>query len=237
MSGLYLPGEVVPVKVPAASWTTAQGWLYSWVRTDHPGYRLLSSDGRLLTVASGTYRWDDFIVAINTAATAVGGTFDKHRTGYITFGCGTTIVWPDRLGWLLGLGVEAGGSTSGSAQSPYVPPGGIPLLGATWDRVRVEREREIITDRSRRFGGYVFGAARLWSCRLSMTRYGYDALRTGWCLRGKVTIAGSSTTAMAAAVPGGALTGYVLGLEGAPAWSGPTQDTCTVTMLVAAVTT
>ena len=150
---------------------------------------------------------------------------------------GSTTIF-DRSGWLTGLGTEAGQAyPAGDFQSAFVPPGGIPLLGATWDRVRVEREKEILSDRSRRFGGYVFGGARIWAWRLTMTRFAYDALCTGWCLRGKVTLAGSSTTAMAAAVPGGALTGYVLGLEGAPSWVGPSQQDIAVTLLVAATTT
>ena len=65
MSGLYLPSDVVPQ--PCTRWPTANAWLYSWVRTDHPGYRSASFAGVRLTAASGTYRWDDYIATLNTA--------------------------------------------------------------------------------------------------------------------------------------------------------------------------
>lgn len=234
MTALYIPGAVVP-QVPNR-WPKANAWLYGYVKTDHPGYRQVTVGGVLQQVEDGYHRWDEYIDALDTALGSAGWAAVIGPEGKVSLtGGDEPLVWPDRMGWLLGMVQEAGdASVAGlETESRWVPPGGIPLLGATWERMRHERETEIIADRSRRFGGYVWGGARLWSWRLVMTRYAYDALCAGWCLRGKVTIAGSSLTAMGSAVPGGALTGYVLGLEGAPSWVGPTQQDAEVTLIVA----
>lgn len=233
MSGLYLPGEVVPQRVPA--WLrTAPAWLYSWVRTDHPGYRRITVAGVPYTVASGTYRWDDYIAALQTA---VGAACDVtlDSSGYIGLDPVGVAAFPDRLGWLIGYGSAT--SSTGTSASTYVPPGGLPLLGATWDDVKVERERELVLDRSRRQSGYVFGGSRVWRWRLTMTRYSFEALCAGWCLRSKVSLVGSTSSAMSSSTPAGVLSGYVLGLDGAPVWDGPTQEICRATLLVAGVTT
>lgn len=232
------PEEVRP-SIPA-SWPTASAWLYSWVRTDHPGYRQIRIAGATYTITSGTYRWDDFIAQIGTDTAAAAGQTSIGSDGRVTIQYDTAVAaWPDRLGWLLGMGKEAGTSEASSAEliSRFVPPGGIPLFGVTWTEVRVEREREQILDRSRRQSGYVFGGARVWRCVLRMTRWALEALQTGWCLRGKITLVGSVSSAMSSTVPGGALTGVALHLEGAPAWDDSTQQTCTVTMLVAGALT
>lgn len=239
MSGLYLPGETAPAA--PASWPKANAWLYSWPRSDHPGYRVVRVGGTWCQVASTTgQRWDTYVAALSTALSAAGWSAAIGTDGRVTLsGSSAVLSYPDRLGWLLGMGTE-GGLTEGAAVtsrvSRYVPPGGIPLLGATWEEVSVERERELVMDRQRRQSGYVFGGARVWRWRLSLTRWGLEALRSRWCLRGKVTLAGSSITAIDSATPGGALTGYALSLEGAPTWDGPTQTTCQVTLLVAGST-
>lgn len=234
---LYLPGEMV--QTAPRSWPTASAWLYGYVRTDHPGYRSVSWAGVTQTIASGTYRWDDYLTA---AATAFGAFVDiasdtSGRVGLVSQTTNVPTVWLDRFGWLCGLGFDAGEtSTIADYQSPFVPPAGIPLLGLVWSQVSVERERELSLDRSRRSSGYVFGGARIWRCTLTMTRWSYEALCTGWCLRGKVSLVGSTSSAMSSSVPAGVLTGQVLGLEGAPVWDGPTQEICRVTMLVAGST-
>lgn len=237
MSGLYLPGAVVPQRV--TTWAAASAWLYSWVRTDHPGYRTVKIDGVPFTLPSSTYRWDDYIAAVDTLTAAYQG-YSIESGGRIAVsdvGSYSRVTY-DRMGWLMGLGVEAGATiTSAAYASAYVPPGGIPLLGATWDEVSLERERELVTDRSRRQSGYVFGGARVWRFRLTMTRFAYEALAQGWCLRGKVSLVGSTSSAMSASTPAGVLSGYVLGLDGAPVWDGPTQEICRATLLVAGTTT
>lgn len=239
MSGLYLPGEVVP-QAPA-SWPKANAWLYSWPRSDHPGYRVIRVGGVWCQVASTTgQRWDLYVAALSTALSAAGWSAAIGADGRVTLsGSSAALSYPDRLGWLLGMGTEAGLDEAAAASrvSRFVPPGGIPLLGATWDEVSLERERELVADRQRRQSGYVFGGARVWRWRLHLTRWALEALQSRWCLRGALTLAGSTTTAIGSAVPGGALTGTALSLEGAPVWDGPTQTTCRVTLLVAGTTT
>lgn len=245
MSGLYLPGEVVPSVPPSRAWSTtgAKGWLYGWARSDHLGYRQVRVGGNVAVVASTTgKRWDQYIADLSTALTAAAGwTATIGTDGRVTLaGASGILSYPDRLGWLLGMGAEAGtieAAAVASRVSRFVPPGGIPLLGLTWTEVNVEREKELVTDRTRRQGGYAFGGARIWRWQLKMSRWAYEALCVGWCLRGKITLAGSSTTAISSAVPGGALTGYVLGLVGSPTWDGPTQEVCTATLIVAGDTT
>jgi hypothetical protein len=47
-----------------------------------------------------------------------------------------------------------------------------------------------------------------------MTRWALQSLLTGWCLRGKVTaVCGNNTTAIGPSESGGAITGFVLGLD------------------------
>jgi hypothetical protein len=227
---LFLPGAVVQ---QPARWSSrpATGFIYSWVRTDHPGYRRLSVGGVPFILPSGTYRFDELITAIDAAMPGTCTMASNGRVSFATAGLG----FPDRLGWLLGFGREGGTSeVTALHDAPFVAPGCIPLQSITWERVTVEREREIVTDRSRRQGGYVFGAARLWIWTVGMTRHAFDALSTGWCLRSKVTVAGASLTAISSAVPGGALTGHVLGLDGSPTWDGPTNDTCRARIVIAA---
>jgi hypothetical protein len=238
---LILPDRVVP-SVPQ-SWPRAVGWLYSWVRSDHLGYRTISLDGSDATVASTTgKRWDLYVADLSTALTTAGSwTAAIGTDGRVTLaGASRTIGYPDRLGWLLGMGTEAGtkeAATTTSRVSRFVPPGGIPLMGITWESVDLERESELVTDRSMRQGGYIFGGARVWRWRLKMSRWAYEALCSGWCMRSKITLAGSSTTAISSSVPGGALTGHALGLAGAPTWTGPQQDIAEVTLVVAGAAT
>lgn len=241
MTALVIPGEVTP-STPTL-WPRAVGWLYSWPRSDHPGHRTISIGGAEAKVASTTgKRWDLYVADLSTALTAAAGwTATIGTDGRLTLaGSSKVVKYPDRLGWLCGMGRDAGTvetAATTSLVSRYVPPGGIPLMGITWESVDVERERELLMDRQRRQSGYVFGGARVWRWTLQMSRWGYEALCTGWCLRGKVTLAGSSTTAISSSVPGGALTGHALGLVGAPAWTGPNQQIARVTMLVAGTAT
>lgn len=237
MSALYLP-ETAP-QTPPQVWDKADGWIYSWVRTDHPGYRTVSFAGVRFTVASGTYRWDNYITVMNTAFGAVVGVAldAQGRVSWSSTGPTVPTYFVDRLGWLIGLGVEAGVSLNdGDFQSRFVPPGGVPLLGIDWVEVGVEREKERLKDLSMRQGGYVYGGARLWHCPVTMSRWAWEALRAGWCLRGKVTLASArgSGAAMGAANPTGTLTGKILGLDGEPRWLDPTtQRICTATLVVA----
>lgn len=126
-----------------------------------------------------------------------------------------------------------------SVTSLYAPPGCVPCLGIVWDEVDMQREREVVYDRSRRQQGYVFGDTRVWRVRATMTRYALEALLSGWCLRGKVTMYDPvNPSAMSASEPGGSLTGYVLGLQDV-AWldADSIQGLASVTMLVSTTTT
>jgi hypothetical protein len=233
MSAVTPLGEVVRTPLPASFYVAAKparAWLYGYVRTDHPGYRRITIGGTPFVVTSGTYRFDALVAQIQTD---VGGaaTITHESPGYVqTSG---VVTFPDRLGWVCGFGDAA----YDDHPAPFIPPAGIPLYGAQWDAVDVEREREIIQDRSRRQGGYVFGAARVWRWTLTMHRYALEALLTGWCLRGQITIIGAGVgVTMGATEPGGAFTGHALGLDGGPAWGGPTMDIATVRLLVAGTT-
>lgn len=232
---LMLPGQVVP-RVPL-SWPLAKGWIYSYVRTDHPGYRRLAPGGAPMVIASGTYRWDLFVAELVAQLIPRGGGGGIDGGGGVFLDTvSATCVWPDRLGWLLGFGVEAGATTTGEPQSLFVPPGGIPLMGVSWDEVTIEREREQIVDAARRHAGYVFGGARLWRCGVQMSGWAYEALAQRWCLRGQVTLLASSLTAMSASVSDGALTGSILGLAGVE-WAQKQRLTCKATLIVAGNTT
>lgn len=232
MSGLFLPGELVPQAVPSLA--AAKGWIYGYVRTDHPGYRSLTVAGVPYRVTSDTYRFDALITQIATDVAALSIAIDPSGP---VFGSLTgTLAFPDRLGWLLGLGADGDAINTGWS-SPFLSPAAIPLMGISWSEVRIEREKEAIVDAARRQGGYVFGGARLWTCNAEMHRWAYEALAQRWCLRGQVTLLAASSTPMSASVSDGALTGYSLGLAGPPEWDNAQRLSCKATLLVAGTTT
>jgi hypothetical protein len=218
--------EGIPMEIPQA-WPTAMGWLYSWVDTSVVGYREVDLDALgSVTIGSDYQRWDEFvadlITAVDTAASG-SGALTYQPDGRLFFDSvadvAEVVTWTDRLGWLCGFGVEAGATdeewfNAGVSRSRFVPPGGIPLLSCSWSEVDVDTDGDAILDRHRKRQGYVYGAARLWSVRATMTRWALQALMTGWCLRGKLTaVALSELNAIDPAEPGGAITGYVLGLD------------------------
>ncbi len=238
-----MPGEVVR-SIPA-TWPVADGFIYSHVRTDHPGYRQIQIGGITYTVASGIYRWDEFIAAVTDALNAAPAQFELANTGQVSFDPDDTVPvrYPDRLGWLLGLARDAGTSEVGggnftSTASRFVPPGGIPLMAMSWSEVVVEAEVKAIVDASRRIHGHTFGSARIWRVPVTLTRWALEALRTGWCLRSEVTIVGSdlSTTPMSSSAPNGALNGYILGIEGSVEWLDPQVEYIAKATLVVAGT-
>lgn len=216
--------EGLPFEIPE-EWPVAQGWLYSWVDTSVPGYRAFDMDGfGAVTVADGYWRWDLLMaeVASQVDALVAPGLFTERSDGRLQFefsGYGDPVIWTDRLGWLMGFGMESGSSDEELAAadlscSRFVPPGGIPCLGVSWREVEIQSEAEAIFDRHRRRQGFVFGAARLWRLRITLTRWALQSLLTGWCLRGKVTaVCGNNTTAIGPSESGGAITGFVLGLD------------------------
>ena len=134
----------------------------------------------------------------------------------------------------MGIVHDAGAVTTADTSSYFIPPAGIPLLGATWESVTSEVERRQIVDRHRRNQGFVWGASEVFKCSLTMHRWALEALQTGWCLRGKVTLGGATKldTPVGLADPDGAITGYVLGIDGIE-WLDQTQTHARVTMSIA----
>lgn len=178
-------------------------WLYGYVDTDHPGYRKVTLGASAITVGAGYYRWDALVTAVNSAVSGAGWGLASTSTGITTLtkGSGTaSVTWPDRLGWVLGFNTRPGTSegTVGALTSRAVPPAAIPLLGATWDDVEVRKDTQFVVDRNLRGHGYVFGTSRVWRWRLVMSSGSLDALKTGWCLNGKVVISPANPTGLGA---------------------------------------
>lgn len=230
---MVAPREVVQTAAPWATLPPAAAWLLGYVRTDAPGYREINLGSVIITAASGDLRFDAWVAALDTASLAVGGDNVNWETnGRVLFAGGFT--YPDRAGWLAGVGVEAGTTANQSdGSSVFIPPAGIPLIGATWTQVIDDADRRQLLDRHRRNQGYVWGSALLWRCKLVMHRYALEALQTGWCLRGKVTLrcADMLDTPISSTEPRGAITGYALGLDSV-SWLDSIQQNARVEMTI-----
>ena len=142
------PREQLRTPWPADRRPAAFAWLLGYVRTDVPGYReLVPSEGLAILASSTGYRFDALITA--AAAAAPGADIAWATDGSVQ---SDNITCPDRLGWVFGWGTEAG-ATFSNAVSYFVPPAGIPLMGATWTKVERESDRRQIIDRHRRNQG------------------------------------------------------------------------------------
>ena len=221
---------------------TPSAFLYGYVDTDIPGYRKVSLGGSVKTVAAGYYRWDAFITAINSAISSAGWVLASTSTGLTSLakGSGTgAVVWTDRLGWLLGYDQPPGGAegTVSGVMARAVAPGAIPLIGATWESVEIQKERQFVVDRSQRGHGYVFGTSRVWRWKLVMSSFSLEALRTGWCLSGKVVVSAKDPTqlgsdsAWSTSNTGGYLEGVPVGVENVR-WLDELQTVAEVTLLI-----
>lgn len=227
-------GEVVQT---APDWTkmpVAQAWLLGYVRTDVDGYRNIEIEGTPYSPASsgtGGYRFDAYLDEINTVIAAYPSTLTWETSGRVQ-GDGLVIVC-DRLGWVIGHGAEASALFFGDV-SAFVPPAGIPLMGATWEHVETDADRRLILDESLRNQGYAWGAAQLWRCKLVMHRYALEALQTGWCLNGRVCLAAANklSTPFSLSDPTGYIDGYVVG-DPVVSWRDPQQETAVVEMTIA----
>lgn len=228
----------------APEWQTTKTRKYtlqSFVRTDVPGHRNIQVGTKLLQVASGTYRWDAFITQIDTQLIAMGFLGCQLNAGYgvdIYLNSADTLSFPDRLGWLMGYGVDGGSSvptTADPRSAPFPAPGGVALLGATWTEVTLERERRAILDRHLRSTGYVWGSARLWRLVLTMTRGASEAFAAGWLRAGRVAVVpvGNEAVPLTPAVrPDGYLDGYIVAAD--TKWIDPsTQRFAEVTAILA----
>lgn len=228
-------------------------YLWGWVDTDHPGYRSLilggtgTSGGTTRTVASGYYRWPEFIAALSSALSASSWAASLGADGVVTLsGTSTRVRFPDRLGWLLGLDAEAGDTMGTGARTSVVsqlpPPGGVALLGAVIESLDVTRETALTLDRSRRAHGYVHGELALYRLRCVMTADTVDSVRAGWLTRGRVTVSWypAATYAAegawdAATNPAGYVDGDVVALESFD-WLDGLQETAEVSLVLAVTT-
>lgn len=228
---------VAPLETPyePAPWDSlgpAKALLLGYVRTDVPGYRELSATPDFGIVTAGEYRFDNLL----DQAVIDLPNCDWHLSsnGGVV-GAGSVLEAPDRLAWVVGYGVEAGGTISDDTRAHFVAPAGIPLMGFAWTEIRTEAERQKIVDQHRRNQGYVFGGAMVVQCKLTMHRWALGALLTGWCLRGKVTVGGITaigSSTLSAGEAAGAVTGYVLGIDSAK-WLGPTEEVAEVLLSIA----
>lgn len=231
-------GEHIPAPVPWSDLPVAAAWLLGYVHTTVPGYREFSTDGTPYIVSSGEWRFDALLEQMNTQVFgAIGETVtDWSPTGRGKFDAGGATIGlnepTDRLGWLLGGGVEANGPVGIGAR--YIPPAGIPLLGYQWDRIEKDADRNTVRDLYRRNQGYTWGGADIFRCRLHMHRWSLDALLNGWCTRGKVTLGGAAKLddPWSLSDPKGAITGYVLGTS-QPRWTDTIQSKAIVEMAIA----
>lgn len=229
------------VRDTPASWPMARAWIYAWIRTDVPGYRALAVGASPITVTSGTYRADQLVAQLDTDLTASGWDAAIDTAGRVTVSGspGAVVTWTDRLGWLLGLSPGAGyaEASATSVTSRWVPPAAIPLTGAMWSEVTIDREIETEIDRAGRRSGYVAGGARIWRWRITCSRWALQAIQCGVVLAGKVTISPHPTavTANDSTHPKGGITGYVV-RAGSPRWLGPVEEIAELDLVVAGVT-
>lgn len=200
----------------------AQYHIYSYVRTDVPGYRDIQIGSALCRLASGTYRFDEFVDVVDSAIGAFGfctlaGAGATPGRVTIDLNVSAALGFPDRLGWLLGFGTEAGVTLSVGTTfaSPFIPPGGFPLIGADWEEVELDRDLHANLDVLRRGSGYGWGGVRVWQVTATMTRWAVEAFLAGWVQRGRIAIvpAAYPSTAMSSAQPSGYLDGYVIQVQ------------------------
>ena len=225
---------------------TPTAWLYGYVQTLTPGYRKVSIAGTTYTVGAtdgAGVVWPTFISSLNSAISGASWTATTLSTGAVvltSLGAAAAIVFPDRLGGLLGMVAQPGAAmgTHTSLTSSVVPYAGIPLYGATWAQVDVSRSVEYQSDRMGRQRGYVYGGARLWTWDLCMSKEALTALQTGWCLRTKIKILGAGTggtgtvaNPISSSNPIGELSGYPMGIQSI-SWRDDTQTIADVRLLV-----
>lgn len=175
-------------------------WLYGQVSVQsvYPGYRLISLDGATRTLTSGAITLDawDFLTALDTAMSpsnwdvnVSGSAFTLGRSGV-----SRTVLWPDRLGWLLGFDTEPGESEQPAevilprAPSPLM----VPLLSVDPLPVVREQERRSMRRRLGQGGGFAFGDAETHRFRVLLDRVGVQALDAGWVFCGEVVLSGNT---------------------------------------------
>lgn len=229
------PAEFVTSKVAYSLW--------GYVRTDVPGYREVQVGSYVVRVPSGTYRWDAFITALATELGGIGwisqingndtpGTIRLEQDG----GSPGALMFPDRLGWLLGFGLEAGVSLPSGVlfEGAFIPPGGFPLIGAAWEEAEIDRDVQAQVSRLSRDAGFAWGSARIWRLRMTMSRWHLEAYRQRWLRAGRVAIVptGYESTAWSGSQPKGHLDGYIVS-DARVRWIDPLERIAEVTTLLA----
>lgn len=241
------------------------GMLMAWIDTDIPGYRefdCLDSVPTTTTVTAvaGYWHFWDYIFSSISPSMPAGWAIDFDpglaQVAIAGPGTATEVRWSDRSGFLLGYDKEPYPSEPAEVPvgsrffSRAVPPGAIPLLGATHEEVDLRRERVLHTSRFRRGYGYIFGGARIWRWKLTVSGAGVvnpdiasmsRALNAGFVGSGKVSIvmkgaatwAGAIATPFSSAALGGMLTGYVIAIENIDRVQDALLDTFEVSLLMA----
>ena len=217
-------------------------WLCAWVDSDSPGYRKMQIAAGTYTIAADYQRFPAWLADIDTAITAAGWSATLNNKGSVRMsGPSAAVTWTDRLGWLCGMASDPTDTegTVTSATSRIPPPGCIPLLSASWERVDRQVEEKITFDRWQRGHGYVWGSAELWRWKIQMVREAALSLQAGAVLSGKVTLTTVqpsetwSDTAWSSSNPDGFVDGYVVGLEPGR-WLGPYREIYECSLLLAA---
>lgn len=211
------------------------GFLFSYIDTNVPGFRYLKVGSTYVTVPPGYYDFRSYITALDGVLDAVGWSVSfSTTTGLVTLvsdsGSDLLTIY-DRTAIYLGLGAPAPSVFPGdgfSVTSSGAPPGCLHLMGATWEKIDVERERVLETTRIGRGYGYVWGGARLWRWKLhispsSIQSSAGDAaslystskpILSNFVSKGKVQIWMGDDDAITHTESGGKLDGYVVGLDG-----------------------
>jgi len=202
-------------------WPTPSAWLYGFIDTSVPGYRLVDNDGTALQLADGYYSFPAYIDELNTKMATDGGTATTDALGRVVIAGSAPMTWTDRLGWIIGLDVKPGDDSGSNATrtSDRPPPAAIPLMSVSWSRVDRAIETTIAIDRHRRGFGYVFGDNDLMRFRLLLHVQALRSFRDGWCLAGQVIVSTknpadfSSDSAWSPSNTDGYVQGYVVGVE------------------------
>ena len=223
---------------------TPQAFLYGYVQTETAGHRKIRIGGTDYTVAltgADGVVFPTFISGLSTAIVGAGWAATLNSTGSSTLsGSSAAVIFSDSLGMLLGMpypaGTSAGTVSSITSQTPS--PACIPLFGAEWTEVEIQRSVRYEVTRFARTHGYIYGGARLYTWVMVMDRESLNALRFGWVLRTKIRIQGAGTGgsgsvsgAIASNNPSGYLDGYPLGIQRVE-WIDGVQQIARVTMAV-----
>ena len=143
------------------------GFLFSYIDTNVPGFRRLKFGSTYTTVPPGYYDFRSYITALNAVLYVVGWTASfSTTTGLVTLTAGSgseNLTFQDRTGMYLGFEGPAERTLQGDGEvysSRIAPPGCLHLMGAIWESIDVERERYLETTRLGRGYGWVWGGAK-----------------------------------------------------------------------------